>query len=149
VKSIQFRAATSADEPALRQFLEAEALPADDVTTSKQAFILAIEEGRIVGSVALEIVGPDALVRSLAIAPAHRGHGLGAALDGRAAGLARTMEVATLYLLTTTARDYALRRGYEVVERGEVPPGVAGLPQFRSLCPASATCMRLRLTLSP
>jgi len=149
VSSILFRAATLDDEPALRLFLERAALPADDLATSRQAFTLALEDGRIVGSVALEVVGHDALVRSLAVAPALRGRGLGAALDDRAAEAARKLGVTALYLLTTTARDYAERRGYEVVERREVPPGVAALPQFRSLCPETATCMRMRLTHPP
>lgn len=139
---IQLREATSSDEPALRRFLQAAGLPADDVSVDRQAFTLAVEEGRIVGSVALEVVGRDALVRSLAVAPEHRRHGLGARLDDRAREQAGRLGLCALYLLTTTAREYALRRGYEVVPRSEVPAGVLGLPQFRDLCPASATCMR-------
>jgi amino-acid N-acetyltransferase len=50
-----------------------------------------------------------------------------------------------VYLLTTTAEGYAARGGFERIERGEVPPGILALPQFRALCPASAACMRLRL----
>jgi amino-acid N-acetyltransferase len=145
VSSIQFRDATRADEPELRRFLQAADLPADDVSVDRQAYTLAVEEGRIVGSIGLEVVGREALVRSLAVDQAHRRHGLGAQLDDRANELARRMGLTGLYLLTTTAREYALRRGYEVVQRAEVPAGIMGLPQFRGLCPASATCMRLRV----
>ncbi len=142
---IQFREATRADGPELRRFLQAADLPADDVSIDRQAFTLAVEDGRIVGSIALEVVGRDALVRSLAVAPALRRHGLGAQLDDRANELARRVGLDALYLLTTTAREYALRRGYEVVPRSEVPAGVLALPQFEALCPASATCMRCRV----
>jgi amino-acid N-acetyltransferase len=142
---IDFRAATPADLPALRRLLEEAALPADDLALDRQAFVLALDGGQVVGSIALEIAGEDALVRSLAVAPGHRRRGLAAALDERAGALARARGLSALYLLTTTARDYALRRGYELVERTAVPPAVAALPQFRSLCPASATCMRMRL----
>lgn len=145
MSSIRFHLAAASDEPALRGFLEAAALPTDDVAVGRQAFILAVEAGHIVGSVGIEVVGSNALIRSLAVAPELRGRGLGAALNERAVELARQQGVATLYLLTTTARDYALRRGYELVDRGEVPVSVASLPQFRGLCPSTATCMRMRL----
>jgi amino-acid N-acetyltransferase len=143
--SIDLRPATPADLPALRRLLAEAALPAEDVALDRQAFVLALDGGEVVGSIALEAAGKDALVRSLAVAPTHRRRGLAAALDARASALARERGLTALYLLTTTARDYALRRGYEVVSRAEVPPAVAALPQFRSLCPASATCMRRRL----
>jgi amino-acid N-acetyltransferase len=146
VSSIQFRGATRADEPELCRLLQGADLPADDVSVDRQAFTLAIEDGRIVGSIALEIVGRDAMVRSLAVTPELRRRGLGAQLDDRASELARRLGLDALYLLTTAAREYALRRGYEVVARAEVPAGLLALPQFKGLCPSSATCMRLRLT---
>ena len=58
---------------------------------------------------------------------------------------ARATGIAALYLLTTTAADYFLRRGYVSVARDAVPPEIAGHAQFRSLCPASAQCLRLIL----
>jgi len=142
---IRFRAASAADEPALHRLLQAAALPDDDVATDRQSFTLAFDGERLVGSVALEIAGAHALVRSLAVAPSHRGQGLGAALDEQAIEAARRLGLDALYLLTTTARKYALRRGYQVVAREEVPPGVRALPQFTSLCPASATCLWRRV----
>lgn len=50
-----------------------------------------------------------------------------------------------LYLLTATAREYSLRRGFEVIDRREVPAGIVALPQFKSLCPVTATCMRMHI----
>lgn len=142
---VPFRAATPADEPELLALLRAAGLPVDDLALDRQAFTLAVDGGRIVGSIALEVAGPDALVRSLAVAPSHRRRGLGAALDDRAVAEARRLGLRALYLLTTTVRDYALRRGYEVVARDEVPAALAALPQFKSICPGTATCMRRRL----
>lgn len=142
---ILFRQGAPADDAALRALLDGAGLPSDDVAAERQEFVVAIEDGRIVGSVALELAGPDALIRSLAVAPESRGRGLGAALTDRAVALARRRGVTALYLLTTTAREYALRRGFEPIERGEVPSSIAALPQFRTLCPATAVCMRLRL----
>jgi amino-acid N-acetyltransferase len=142
---IAIRASTAADDPDVRAFLEAAALPAADVETGKQEYLLAEEEGRLVGTIGLERLGQDALIRSLAVAPERRGQGLAARLDDAANELARARGVRALYLLTTTAADYAARRGYERIARTEVPPGVLALPQFKALCPASAVCMRRRL----
>jgi arsenate reductase len=71
------RNSRSDDDPQLRAFLEASGLPADDVETGRQEYLLAHEGERIVGSVGLEVVGEDALARSLAVAPDRRGLGLG------------------------------------------------------------------------
>jgi amino-acid N-acetyltransferase len=143
--SSRIRASISADDPKLRAFLEAAGLPAADVETGRQEYLLAEEGGELVGTVGLERVGQDALVRSLAVAPQRRRQGLAARLDEAAIDLARRRGVTALYLLTTTAEAYALRRGYEKIARSEVPAGILGLPQFKMLCPATAVCMRRRL----
>jgi N-acetylglutamate synthase-like GNAT family acetyltransferase len=143
--SIPIRASRREDDPQVRAFLEAAGLPAGDVQSGRQEYLLAEEGGRLVGTIGLERVGPDALSRSLAVAADRRGQGLAARLDEAVVELARARGVKTLYLLTTTAEGYALRRGYERIPRGEVPPGILALPQFQALCPATAVCMRLRL----
>jgi amino-acid N-acetyltransferase len=136
------RPSRPADDPAVRRFLEAAGLPAADVQTGRQEYLLAEEDGRLVGTIGLERVGQDALSRSLAVAPERRGQGLAARLDDAAVERARACGVKTLYLLTTTAENYAARRGYERILRSEVPPGILALPQFKLLCPATAVCMR-------
>lgn len=142
---IALRPSTSADDPMLRAFLEAAGLPAADVETGRQEYLLAEEEGRLVGTIGLEQVGQDALVRSLTVAPERRGQGLAGRLDDAAIALARSRGIRSLYLLTTTAEAYAVRRGYERIPRSEVPSALLALPQFRALCPSTAVCMRRRL----
>jgi amino-acid N-acetyltransferase len=142
---VTIRASTRADDPALRAFLEAAGLPAADVETGRQEYLLAEENGRLVGTIGLERVGQDALSRSLAVAPELRGRGLAARLDHAAVELARARGVKALYLLTTTAEGYASRRGYQPIPRSEVPAAILALPQFEALCPATAVCMRRRL----
>lgn len=146
IAPISIRASTPDDDPKVRAFLEAAGLPAADVETGPQEYLLAEEDGRLVGTIGLERVGQDALSRSLAVSPELRGQGLAARLDDATVELARARGVRTLYLLTTTAESYAARRGYERIPRTEVPPGILALPQFKALCPATAVCMRRRLT---
>lgn len=143
--AIELRTATPADDAAVRELLRSAGLPADDVAAGAQEYVLAHDGRRLVGTVGLEVVGADGLVRSLAVVPDWRGRGVAHALHERALAIARRRGVRALYLLTTTAERYAARKGFERIDRAEVPPGILGLPQFRALCPATAACMRLRL----
>ena len=145
MSAIELSGATPADDARIRALLQLAGLPADDVATGRQEYVLAHDGGRLVGTVGLEAVGPDALVRSLAVDPRWRGRGVASALHDRVLDAARRRGVRTLYLLTTTAEAYAARKGFERIDRAEVPPGILALPQFRALCPASAVCMRLAL----
>jgi arsenate reductase len=129
------------DDPQLRTFLEASGLPVDDVETGRQEYLLAREGERIVGSVGLEVVGEDALVRSLAVAPDRRGLGLGKRLLEAAIQRARIRGIKMLYALTITAEAFAAAQGFVRISRVEVPEAIASLPQFRALCPATAVCM--------
>jgi N-acetylglutamate synthase-like GNAT family acetyltransferase len=130
------------DGPALRAFLQAAELSVDDVEIGRQEYLLAREGGRIVGSVGLEVAGADALVRSLAVAPDRRGLGLGKRMLEAAVQRARGRRIGTLYALTITAEAFASALGFVPIPRAEVPEAIAALPQFRSLCPVSAVCMR-------
>jgi amino-acid N-acetyltransferase len=44
-------------------------------------------------------------------------------------------------LLTQTAERFFSQRGYSRIDRASVPAPVQEASEFRSLCPASATCM--------
>jgi amino-acid N-acetyltransferase len=135
-----------AELPRVRSLLEACGLESADVAGGpEQRFLVAREGGAIVGCIGLEVHGPSGLLRSFAVAPAWRRHGLGAALHAAAVAMARAAGVRELYILTTTVRERALRDGFEDVARDEVPEAIREGSQFRGLCPASAACMRLRL----
>jgi amino-acid N-acetyltransferase len=55
-----------------------------------------------------------------------------------------------LVLLTQTAEPFFARLGYSVVDRVYVPDEVKASAEFRSLCPAAATCMTKSLvSMSP
>jgi amino-acid N-acetyltransferase len=134
-----------ADLRGVRALLASVHLPADDVDFGRQDFCVAALGDEVIGCVALERYGDAALLRSLAVTPAHRGTGLGEALRDSAVEDARRSGIRALYLLTTTAEAFFARAGFTTVDRAVVPPAVAGSPEFRSLCPASAVCMVKRL----
>ena len=71
----------------------------------------------------------------------NRGQDYGAELCDSLEEYARTNDVETLYLLTTTAAPFFRRYGYDAVAREEVPSRIRNTTEFTDLCPASATCM--------
>src|SRR5205823_15051900 len=107
--------------------------------------VVARQNGRIVGSAALEIYGDGALLRSVAVAPALRHLGLGRKLTEAALRLAQQLDMPAIYLLTTTAERYFQKFGFERITREEVPAGVRTSVEFTTACPASAVVMNKRL----
>lgn len=85
------------------------------------------------------------LLRSVAVAPAARGLGLGMRLVQRALATAREADLADVTLLTTTAADYFPRFGFRVIARDETPLPIRDSLEFREACPDTATVMTLAL----
>lgn len=130
------------DEEAMLRLLREASLPGDDLVNHLATAIVARLDGLIIGSAALEIYDDGALLRSIAVAPEARRSGIGERLVRAALARADRLGAQTVFLLTTTAADYFPRFGFEVIERGTVPPGVRQSVEFRSACPATATAMR-------
>jgi len=125
----------------IRSMLAANDLPHEDVAAHVENFLLAWSGPDLVGTVGIELLGSDGLLRSLCVAPRFRNRGLAAKLSRSAEALARNEGVRRLYLLTTTARSYFERAGYTPCERESVPESVRGTTEFSLLCPHTATCM--------
>jgi amino-acid N-acetyltransferase len=106
---------------------------------------VARDEERIVGAIGLEGNAPDVLLRSLVVAPAVRGNGVGRALVEHAEREARARGVRALHLLTTTAESFFARAGYVRADRAAAPASIRATQEFRTLCPDSAACMRREL----
>lgn len=130
---------------AIADLLRASGLPLEGLEAHLPSAVVAREAGGIVGCAALELYGHDALLRSVAVAPARRGSGVGLALTSACLELARRHGVRTLWLLTETASDFFPRFGFERTTRDAVPSSVRQSVEFTSACPETATVMRLSL----
>ena len=128
----------------MKEVLAAHGLPTDDFDSSPIDWLLAVQaNGALGGMVGLEMFEGAALLRSLvAVTP---GRGVGSQLLTIAEEAARAAGVRHVYLLTQTAADYFAKRGYKRVERASAPSSLLSTSEFRSLCPASATCMMREL----
>jgi amino-acid N-acetyltransferase len=105
-------------------------------------FVVREDDGRVVGVAGLEVHGEDGLLRSVAVDPDYRGQGLAASLVEAALERAKRVRLRSVYLLTTTARDYFARHGFIDCPRDEAPPGIRESWEYRSGCPATAAFMK-------
>ena len=138
--------ASADDVPVVLQFLEQNQLPVAGLADHADSLWVARRGGPIVGSIALELYGGGALLRSAAVDARARGLGLGARLTHVALAAARDAGLPAVYLLTTTAENYVPKFGFAEITRADVPDDVQGSIEFRSACPSSAVVMRWRPT---
>lgn len=142
LRSDALRQARPGELPALLALLDACALPVADLTAGHlPEFLICLDGDRPIAAGGLEFFGEAILLRSLAVAAEHRRRGLAARLVAALEQRARSAGGRRIYLLTSGASDYFSGRGFCPLARSVVPPSLAASPQFRSLCPASATCM--------
>jgi amino-acid N-acetyltransferase len=109
-------------------------------------YVVAYVGAAIVGAAGVERHDEAGLLRSVAVAAAARGGGLGAGLVRECIARARERSLTSLWLLTTTAPGFFERIGFTRSDRGEAPAAVRDSEEFLHVCPASAVCMSLRLT---
>jgi amino-acid N-acetyltransferase len=133
----------------VRRLLEQSHLPTADLTSElMRHFLVSGAADDPTGVVGLEIFGPIALLRSLAVAAERRQAGLGTALVAAAENHARTCDVREIFLLTTTAAQFFERLGYLHAERAAAPACIRDSSQFATLCPGSAVLMHKRLPVA-
>lgn len=120
-------------------------LPREGVAEHFKHFLVARADRVVVGAVGMERYGPSALLRSLVVAPSHRGRGLGRALTERLLQEARKQGVRRVFLLTETAADFFPKFGFRQIPREEADAEVRSSVEFSTACCESAACMRLDL----
>jgi amino-acid N-acetyltransferase len=139
----KIRRGGTADLPAAIALLKGTSLPTSDLMSAKELQLWVFEANEsFQGVVALERFGSDALLRSLMVAVEQRNRGLGHELVAHLEHDAKADGIEQLVLLTETAQVFFQKLGYEVIDRGLVSESVWQSAEFRSLCPASAVCMR-------
>jgi UDP-N-acetylmuramate: L-alanyl-gamma-D-glutamyl-meso-diaminopimelate ligase len=141
------RPAKRADMTEIRELLERSGLPSESARDDQYSgFYLLRNERGIAGSVALEVLGEDAILRALAVDPDARGIGYGWMLAEIAISEARRRGVRRIYLVTEFASDFfAAKFGFRVVDRSTISKQVVGNEPFSR--PASAQLVAMRLDL--
>jgi amino-acid N-acetyltransferase len=131
--------------PDIETLLQKCDLPFEDCKEQLDNFYGITSGNDLIAIGALQIKGPIALLRSVAVLNGNRGMGLAAAMTQHLLELARSNRVRDIYLLTESAEHYFTRFGFHSVNRDSLPAYIQSTRQFASLCPASAQAMRLVL----
>lgn len=142
----ELRQARSEDWDAIRHLLADSGLPTEDLGPNRlDGFLVATDNGGIVGLIGLEVFGTTGLLRSLVVAAAARRAGLGGKLVGALESAAETAGIEDLWLLTIDADGFFERQGFSIVEREAVPDSIRDTEEFSGLCPDTAFLMRKAL----
>ena len=138
---MRVRNAVDLDLGAVESLLLAAKLPLDGVSENFSRFMVADDDGRIIGAIGLEKFGSAALLRSAIVSSEYRGKGTGSRLVHRALERASEDGIEEVYLLTTAAENYFAGFGFTRVARSAVPDAVKMSLEFRGACPESAVVM--------
>ena len=140
------RAARSVEFDAVLALVSSAGLPTLDLTSAAiDNFLVAVDEHKLLGTVALERYGEVGLLRSLVVALDRRGSGLGIAMVHAIEQRARDEGITSLVLLTETASQFFGALGYTAGQRADAPAAVRASSEFAFVCPASAVYMEKRL----
>jgi amino-acid N-acetyltransferase len=139
------RTAQLADLASVERLLTSVDLTVAGVSEHLLRFLVAEDAGEIVACAGLEIYGPHALLRSVAVHPRNRNKGLGTFLVTRLVDQARRDGVRFVYLLTTTAEEYFRRLGFGPIGREDVDPALRQSAEFDERVCATARAMVLSI----
>lgn len=119
-------------------------LPYEDIKLENNHFVNFYSDGNLIGSGGLEFYPPCALLRSLAVVENQRGKSIGKQIVQDLLERAKQRSINEVYLLTETAHDFFIQRGFVDIQRDQVPEEIKLSSEFRSVCPVSAACMVFR-----
>jgi len=142
---MKIRRADKNDIHFIENLLRENNLPYTDVASKINCFFIGEVEDEVVGICGIEIYGNCALLRSLVIIDSFRDRGYGKTLYKEIIEYAKKESVKEIYLLTTTAKDFFGRIGFEEVNRNIVPSQIQNTTEFKYLCQSTAICMRMKL----
>ena len=120
-------------------------LPAEDCGGKAKLFYGIFEAQELVAAGGLEVAAGDALLRSVVVRERLRSRGLARRICEHLIAMALSDGRKAIYLLTETAEAYFKKLGFEQITRNQVPEAIAATRQFTSLCPDSASCLKMSL----
>ncbi len=132
------------DLPEILALLERSGLPLVGYADHLATALVGQQEQRFVASAALELYGPAALLRSVAVDASQRGHGFGKRIVLAAMALSRQHGAGIIYLLTESAQTFFERLGFISLPRNAVPASVQASLEFTIACPGTVQSMVLQ-----
>lgn len=150
--NITIRKATLADAPAIADLVnlgerEGQLLPRsiEAIRASIDDWIIALDGNRIVGvGSLLEMGNTLSEIRSLAVAPAYRKHGIGAHIVNALIDLARDRKIPTVFALTRAVLFFE-KLGFVITDKENFPEKVW---RDCSICPVQSACDEVAMVKS-
>ncbi len=136
--------AAAPDAQEISALLDAAQLPLDGIDHAEM--VIARIDGALVGCAGLERWQSFGIVRSVAVAEAHRGSRIAEVLVRDRLCAARFDALVAVYLLTTRAARYFERFGFTSIDRAKLPHALDASPQLA--LPACSTAIAMKLALS-
>jgi arsenate reductase len=143
--------AIAEDRAEIEALLQAAGLPIDGLDTLgarrqfPEGFAVARLDGELVGAACVEWWGQHSLLRSVVVAPAHRGTHVGDALVADRVGYARQNGVEELHLLTLDKAPYFARLGFQQRDRATLPDPLSNSTQLALPACSTAIAMTKKL----
>ncbi len=128
----------------INKLLSNNGLPTEGMDCANGQYYIACDKD-LMGVIGVEHYGKSAMLRSLAVRPQFRKAGVARELVGHALRAMKDTGFTDVYLLTNTAGQYLARYGFAVIERDKVPANVLAASALGEACPASSSCMHLKL----
>lgn len=142
---VTFRLATAADSASVAQLLGAPGVQAVDVGPGIAAFVIADSPAGPIATIALEILGGDALIRSVCVHSSWRAQGVGTALVERVLTEAAMEAVDSVYVPSSAADRFFARFGFVRITWSEMPFTITRTLSQRGAAVPGATAMQLLL----
>lgn len=119
-------------------------LPSQDISESTKLFALT-KGDKLIGMAGLDVLGSEALLRSVGVQPNQQSQGIGQNLVARIEAEAKSLGIKKLHLLTTSASRFFEQLEYQTIDRNSCPEEIQKSSQFTTVCPSSAVLMRKKL----
>jgi amino-acid N-acetyltransferase len=140
---LETRPAAESDRAAVSALLaQAKLALLDEGAQFGEQYVVATDiSGHLIGVAGVEVYDGVGLLRSVVVANQARSRGLGEQLFLDRLIWAQKRGISQLFLLTTDARSYWVRHGFQEIDRGQVPASVRASSQWNGGCSASAVAM--------
>lgn len=145
VPDLRIRRATAKDLPSVTDLLKEYNLPTEGVPDHIANYLISESSGEMIGTIGLEVYESTGLLRSACVKERFQSRGVGQRFYEILITYAQEIGVDEVVLLTTTAKNYFARKGFEVIDRESVTGSVLNSSEFRGACPTTATVMIKRL----
>lgn len=142
---MQIQKATQQDRDAIIRLLQFQNLPSEDLPLKFDDFYIVKDHTEVIAAIGMEQFNEYALLRSMVVHPAYRNRQIAESLVQQLERAAIAQGIAAMYLLTETAAKYFEKKGYNYVDRSDVPGVLKQSSEFSHVCPVSATVMMKEL----